>query len=108
LHTRPYISKPFNSLLPYSHLPSSIFGILLLSSTKLKPNLPSSPSFGQSYIRVNAFLETSIPDVYAAGDVAEFPLPLVDGARVCIGHWQMALKMGQVHRRMAGGGQGLP
>jgi hypothetical protein len=41
-------------------------------------------------------LRTSLPFVWAAGDVAEFPLPLVGGQRVSIGHWQMALKMGQV------------
>ena len=41
------------------------------------------------------FLRSSVPFVWAAGDVAEFPLPLAEGKRVSIGHWQMALKMGE-------------
>lgn len=36
------------------------------------------------------FMKTNIPDVFAAGDVVSFPLPLVGHKRVNIGHWQLA------------------
>ncbi|ROK28224.1 Apoptosis-inducing factor 3 [Anabarilius grahami] len=39
---------------------------------------------------VDKFMKTNIPDVFAAGDVVSFPLPLVGHKRVNIGHWQLA------------------
>ncbi|XP_026137987.1 apoptosis inducing factor mitochondria associated 4 [Carassius auratus] len=47
---------------------------------------------------VDKFMKTNIPDVFAAGDVVSFPLPLVGHKRVNIGHWQLA----QAHGRIAG------
>uniref|UniRef100_A0A672SVC4 Apoptosis inducing factor mitochondria associated 4 n=1 Tax=Sinocyclocheilus grahami TaxID=75366 RepID=A0A672SVC4_SINGR len=44
------------------------------------------------------FMKTNIPDVFAAGDVASFPLPLVGHKRVNIGHWQLV----QAHGRISG------
>uniref|UniRef100_A0A673GSI7 Apoptosis inducing factor mitochondria associated 4 n=1 Tax=Sinocyclocheilus rhinocerous TaxID=307959 RepID=A0A673GSI7_9TELE len=44
------------------------------------------------------FMKTNIPDVFAAGDVVSFPLPLVGHKRVNIGHWQLA----QAHGRISG------
>lgn len=38
---------------------------------------------------------TSIPDVFAAGDVVEFPLAVAGGLRSVIGHWQLAKAMGK-------------
>ena len=41
-------------------------------------------------------------DVYAAGDIVQFPLPLA-GKSVSIGHWQIAHNHGRVAgRNMAG------
>uniref|UniRef100_A0A8C1HD36 Apoptosis inducing factor mitochondria associated 4 n=1 Tax=Cyprinus carpio carpio TaxID=630221 RepID=A0A8C1HD36_CYPCA len=47
---------------------------------------------------VDKFMKTNIPDIFAAGDVVSFPLPLVGHKRVNIGHWQLA----QAHGRIAG------
>ncbi|XP_071994224.1 apoptosis-inducing factor 3-like [Engystomops pustulosus] len=47
-------------------------------------------------IYVDQFMRTSVPDVYAAGDVASFPLAMMDGHRVNIGHWQMAHAHGRI------------
>ncbi|XP_067221820.1 apoptosis inducing factor mitochondria associated 4 isoform X1 [Chanodichthys erythropterus] len=47
---------------------------------------------------VDKFMKTNVPDVFAAGDVVSFPLPLVGHKRVNIGHWQLA----QAHGRIAG------
>ncbi|XP_066455778.1 apoptosis-inducing factor 3-like isoform X2 [Eleutherodactylus coqui] len=41
-------------------------------------------------IYVDQFMRTSVPDVFAAGDVVSFPLAMMDGHRANIGHWQMA------------------
>ena len=45
-------------------------------------------------IVVNALLQTNIPDIYAAGDVAEWPDPF-DGQPVRIEHWVVAERQGQ-------------
>ena len=39
-------------------------------------------------------MRTNCPDVYAAGDMAFFPL--YNGTYANIGHWQMALAMGRI------------
>ena len=45
-------------------------------------------------ILVNAYLETNIPDVYAAGDVARFPDKTFDQLRR-VEHWENAFKQGK-------------
>ncbi|XP_068249916.1 apoptosis-inducing factor 3-like isoform X1 [Palaemon carinicauda] len=59
------------------------------------------------YVEVNEFLETSVPNIYCGGDIALFPLFLHDGARVAIGHWQVALGHGAYAARNMMG-QGVP
>ncbi|XP_053503511.1 apoptosis inducing factor mitochondria associated 4 isoform X3 [Ictalurus furcatus] len=48
-------------------------------------------------ITVDKFMRTNNPDVFAAGDVASFPLSIQADKRVNIGHWQLA----QAHGRVA-------
>lgn len=45
-------------------------------------------------IVVNEYCETNLPDVYAAGDVAEFPDVIFDKTRV-VEHWEHAFEQGQ-------------
>jgi 3-phenylpropionate/trans-cinnamate dioxygenase ferredoxin reductase component len=53
-------------------------------------------------ILVNEFLETSAPDVYAAGDVARFQ-DVLTGKRRRLEHWDNAVKQGQyLARRLRG------
>uniref|UniRef100_A0A3B3D8R4 Apoptosis inducing factor mitochondria associated 5 n=1 Tax=Oryzias melastigma TaxID=30732 RepID=A0A3B3D8R4_ORYME len=42
------------------------------------------------------YMRTNVPDVFCAGDLASFPLPLAKNKVVNIGHWQMAQAQGRV------------
>ncbi len=56
-------------------------------------------------VTVNAYLQTSNPDIYAAGDNASFPYQAL-GMQTRVEHWDAALSQGkQAGRNMAGAGE---
>ncbi|MFA4845650.1 MAG: FAD-dependent oxidoreductase [Patescibacteria group bacterium] len=53
-------------------------------------------------VRANAFLETNVPDVYTAGDIAEFFDPIVE-RHIQAGNWMNAMSQGRtVGKSMSG------
>ncbi|KAK6968220.1 apoptosis-inducing factor 3-like isoform X1 [Biomphalaria glabrata] len=50
----------------------------------------------RGFITVNKNMKTNIEDVYAAGDIVEFPLFTADDQQVNIQHWQMAHQHGRI------------
>ncbi|TAL50723.1 hypothetical protein EPN81_01950 [Patescibacteria group bacterium] len=46
-------------------------------------------------VKANEFLETNIPDVYTAGDIAEFDDPIT-GRQLQIGNWMNAMTQGRI------------
>jgi 3-phenylpropionate/trans-cinnamate dioxygenase ferredoxin reductase component len=81
-----------------------IRGDLVVVGIGIAPNIGLAKSAGlktENGIVVNEFLQTSDPDVYAAGDVAMFPEVVLGPRR--IEHWDNAISQGKhAGRNMAG------
>jgi NADPH-dependent 2,4-dienoyl-CoA reductase/sulfur reductase-like enzyme len=74
----------------------AIVGVGVAPNTDLATSVEGLDMDDKGFIVVDEHMATSVPDIWAAGDIVLFPLILYKSAMINIGHWGMASYMGRV------------
>ena len=72
---------------------AALTGIIWIVQLLVYPQFLNVDARG--FIPVDSSMATSLPGVWAAGDVAAFPLQGFSEERVTIGHWGLAMYLGK-------------
>jgi len=73
----------------------AVVGVGVVPCTSMVSEVPDLHLDPRGFIPVTSSLATSLPGVWAAGDIASFPLSTYEGERVAIGHWGLAMYLGR-------------
>lgn len=100
------ISKEGNRFTTYTASGKKIESDIVIAGIGIAPNLDLPRKAGLQTadgIIVDEYLQASLPDIYAAGDIAFFPYQAL-GKQTRVEHWDNALTQGKLAgRNMAGG-----
>ena len=70
-------------------------GVGVTPASGIAKNVAGLDVDANGFIPVDSSMATSLPGVWAAGDVAAFPLQGFSEERVTIGHWGLAMYLGK-------------
>jgi len=74
----------------------AVVGIGVVPATEPFKDIPGLDVDNRGYIPVDSRMATSVPSIFAAGDIVNFPLLTFGEERVSIGHWGLAMYLGRV------------
>ena len=73
----------------------AVIGVGVVPASEIAKNVAGLDVDARGFIPVDSSMSTSLPGVWAAGDVTSFPLHGFSEDNVTIGHWGLAMYLGK-------------